>query len=191
MTDAYDRVERDELLAPFFPGGVAERHRAHVAWWSEVLGGPTTYTDEFGGYAAVRAHHRNLAITTEQPHRFASTMRLAADDAGLPDDPEFRSAIIGYVEWGTRLAMHHSRPGASDVVEEALVPRWGWGDGRPETSAARAHRQPITVMMRRASTSRPLAAAGVIFLPEWELTWLTNEVICWHAGVLCPLFTCS
>jgi hemoglobin len=37
----YDRVERDELISPFFPGGVSEQHRAHVtAWWSEVLGGP-------------------------------------------------------------------------------------------------------------------------------------------------------
>src|SRR5829696_1383447 len=30
----YDRVERDELLSPYFPGGVSEEHRAHVAiWW--------------------------------------------------------------------------------------------------------------------------------------------------------------
>jgi hemoglobin len=30
----YDRVEADELLSPFFPGGVKEDHRAHVtAWW--------------------------------------------------------------------------------------------------------------------------------------------------------------
>jgi len=30
----YDRVERDELLSPYFPGGVSEDHRAHVSiWW--------------------------------------------------------------------------------------------------------------------------------------------------------------
>jgi len=128
----YDRVEHDDLLAAFFPGGVSEEHRAHVAaWWSEVLGGPTNYTDEHGGYEAMLAHHRNLAITPEQRHRFASTMSLAADDAGLPDDPEFRAAIIGYLEWGTRLAMQNSRPGATDVVEQAPVPRWGWGVAPP------------------------------------------------------------
>ena len=128
----YDRVESDDLLSPFFPGGVSEEHRAHVAaWWTEVLGGPTAYTDELGGYEAMLAHHRDLAITPEQRHRFASTMSLAADDARLPDDPEFRAAIIGYVEWGTRLAMHNSRPGADDVVERAPVPRWGWGVAPP------------------------------------------------------------
>jgi hemoglobin len=128
----YDRVETDDLLSPFFPGGVSEHHRAHVAaWWSEVLGGPTAYTDEHGGYERMLAHHRDLSITPEQRHRFASTMSLAADDAALPDDAEFRAAIIGYLEWGTRLAMHNSRPGAGDVVEHAPVPRWGWGVAPP------------------------------------------------------------
>ena len=128
----YDRVEADDLLASFFPGGVSERHRAHVAaWWDEVLGGPTAYTDQLGGYDAMLAHHRDLAITPAQRHRFAATMSLAADDAALPADPEFRAAIIGYVEWGTRLAMHNSQPGADGVVEHAPVPRWGWGVAPP------------------------------------------------------------
>ena len=40
------------------------------------------------------AKHRDLGITAEQRFRFASLMSLAADDAGLPDDPEFRSALV-------------------------------------------------------------------------------------------------
>jgi hemoglobin len=127
----YDRVERDEMLSGFFPGGVSEEHRAHVAaWWSEVFGGPATYTDELGGYERMLAHHRNLGITAEQRHRFASTMSLAADDAHLPADPEFRAALVGYLEWGTRLALENSQPG-SEAVEHAPVPRWGWGVAPP------------------------------------------------------------
>lgn len=127
----YDRVEADEQLAPFFPGGVSEHHRAHVTdWWCEVLGGPPAYTERHGGYEAMLAHHRGLAITAEQRHRFASTMSLALDEAGLPDDPEFRAALVGYVEWGTRLAMHNSQPGAQ-VAPHAPVPRWGWGVAPP------------------------------------------------------------
>lgn len=127
----YDRVERDELLSGFFPGGVGEEHRAHVAaWWSEVFGGPTTYSAELGGYERMLAHHRDLAITAAQRHRFASTMSLAADDAGLPADPEFRAALVGYLEWGTRLAAENSQPGA-EPVEHAPVPRWGWGVAPP------------------------------------------------------------
>ena len=101
----YDRVERDELLSPFFPGGVTQEHRRHVAsWWTEVFGGPADYTDRLGGYDRMLAHHRSLAITGEQRLRFATTMSQAADDAGLPADPEFRAALVGYLEWGTRLA---------------------------------------------------------------------------------------
>jgi hemoglobin len=55
---------------------------------------------------------------------------VAADDAGLPDDPEFRSAFMAYVEWGTRLALHNSQDGA-EVVEHAPVPHWGWGEAPP------------------------------------------------------------
>ena len=127
----YDRVEKDELLSPLFPGGVSEEHRDHVvAWWSEVLGGPTRYTDELGGYERMIGKHRDLGITPEQRLRFATLMSVAADDALLPDDPEFRAAFVGYLEWGTRLAQHNSQPGAQ-VPEHAPVPKWGWGVAPP------------------------------------------------------------
>ncbi len=129
----YDRVETDDLLSPMFPGGVSEQHRADVTlWWSEVMGGPPTYTEQRGGYRTMLDHHRDLGITAEQRFRFATLMSRAADDAGLPDDPEFRAAFVGYVEWGTRLALSNSAPGAS-VVEDAPVPRWGWGVAPPYT----------------------------------------------------------
>jgi hemoglobin len=127
----YDRVERDDLLSLLFPGGVGAQHRAHVAaWWCEVFGGPTDYTDTLGGYERMLAKHRGLGITADQRFRFASLMSLAADDAGLPDDPEFRSALVAYLEWGTRIAMHNSQPDA-DVVAHSPVPRWGWGVAPP------------------------------------------------------------
>ena len=80
--------------------------------------------------------HLRLRITDEQRFRFASLMSLAADDAGMPNDPEFRSALVAYLEWGTRIALGNSQPDA-EVVEHAPVPRWGWGEAppyRPEDS---------------------------------------------------------
>ncbi len=127
----YDRVERDDLLSPLFPGGVGAEHRRNVvSWWCEVFGGPARYTEELGGYPRMVAKHEGLAITPEQRFRFASLMSLAADDAALPDDPEFRSAFVAYVEWGTRLARQNSQPGAK-VAERAPVPHWGWGEAPP------------------------------------------------------------
>jgi hemoglobin len=69
----YDRVERDELLSRFFPGGVHEDHRAHVTdWWVEVFGGAADYTERHGGYPAMLRHHLDLGITAEQRSRFAA-----------------------------------------------------------------------------------------------------------------------
>lgn len=132
MIDAfYDRVEADDLLSPLFPGGVTGDHRRHVTtWWSEVFGGPADYTEQRGGYERMVAKHRDLGISPEQRFRFATLMSAAADDARLPDDPEFRSALVAYLEWGTRLAFANSQPGAP-VVEHAPVPRWGWGEAPP------------------------------------------------------------
>jgi hemoglobin len=127
----YDRVENDNLISPLFPGGVSAEHREHVtAWWIEVFGGPAAYTNDFGGYHRMVTKHVNLGITPEQRFRFASLMSLAADDAGLPADPEFRAAFVSYVEWGTRIAMANATPGA-DIVQQAPVPHWGWGVAPP------------------------------------------------------------
>jgi hemoglobin len=127
----YDRVERDELLSPFFPGGVHAEHRRNVAaWWIEVFGGPPTYSQQLGGYDRMVEKHRQLGITDDQRFRFAVLMSHAADDAGMPNDPEFRSALVAYLEWGTRIALGNSQAGAA-VVEHAPVPRWGWGEAPP------------------------------------------------------------
>jgi hemoglobin len=127
----YDRVEKDELISPLFPGGVSREHRDHVTlWWCEVFGGPDEYTKELGGYPRMVGKHQGLGITPEQRLRFATLMSMAADDAGLPADPEFRSAFMAYVEWGSRIALHNSQPGA-EVPPEAPVPRWGWGEAPP------------------------------------------------------------
>ena len=127
----YDRVERDELLSPLFPGGVRGEHRRNVAiWWSEVFGGPAAYTEQVGGYERMVHKHLRLGITDEQRFRFASLMSLAADDAGMPNDPEFRSALVAYLEWGTRIALGNSQPD-TEPVAHAPVPRWGWGEAPP------------------------------------------------------------
>jgi hemoglobin len=127
----YDRVEQDELISPYFPGGVSREHRDHVTlWWSEVFGGPSEYTEKQGGYPRMLGKHHNLAITPEERLRFVTLLSMAADDAELPDDPEFRSALMAYAEWGSRLALQNSQPGA-EPPHKAPVPRWGWGMAPP------------------------------------------------------------
>ena len=94
------------------------------------MGGPAVYTEQHGGYEHMLAKHRDLAITAEQRLRFVTLLSAAADSVGLPDDPEARAALMGYAEWGSRLALGNSAPGAVPVPN-APVPRWGWGVAPP------------------------------------------------------------
>jgi hemoglobin len=130
-TAFYERVRRDELLSPLF-AKMPDDHPHHVAMWlAEVFGGPSTYTDELGGYPRMLSKHLGMAITEPQRARWVQLIGLAADDAGLPADPEFRSAFMAYVEWGTRIAHANSQPGV-DPPQEAPVPQWGWGEAPPQ-----------------------------------------------------------
>ncbi|WP_433617934.1 group II truncated hemoglobin [Dactylosporangium sp. CA-139114] len=131
LTDVfYAKVLADPALAPVFahmdPG-----HAHFVAMWlGEVFGGPAAYTARRGGYPHMLGEHLGRAITEAQRRRWLELMMDAADEAGLPGDPEFRAAFVGYLEWGTRLAVSNARPGA-EPAREAPVPRWGWGEAPP------------------------------------------------------------
>ena len=46
-------------------------------------------------------------------------------EAGLPADPEFRSAFSSYIEWGSRLALENSQPGAKPP-QHMPMPHWDW-----------------------------------------------------------------
>lgn len=122
----YRLVVSDDLLAPMF-AHVDPDHPRHVAaWLAEVFGGPATYTSEHGGYPHMLRKHLGRAITEVQRRRWVNLMIDAADETALPHDPEFRAAFLGYIEWGTRIAVINSQPDA-DPAREASVPRWGWG----------------------------------------------------------------
>lgn len=131
LTDAFYRlVLADELLAPMFASMDTEHVRYVALWIAEVFGGPSAYSDSRGGYGAMVERHMGRGITEPQRRRWFNLMMDAADEVGLPQDPEFRAAFAGYIEWGTRLALHNSQPGA-DVVRGAPMPRWGWGVAPP------------------------------------------------------------
>jgi hemoglobin len=133
LTEAfYAKVVRDDLLGPLFRD-LDPQHPAHVAaWLAEVFGGPPRYSEELGGYPRMAGKHRDLAITEPQRRRWVNLICDAADEVDLPRDPEFRSAFLAYIEWGTRLALHNSQPGANPPAR-APMPHWGWGEAPPYT----------------------------------------------------------
>jgi hemoglobin len=123
----YAKVPGDPLLAPVF-ANMSPQHVMHVAAFvAEVFGGPKTYSEQHGGHANMIHRHAGRALTEQQRARWMQLLLQCADEIGVPSDPEFRSAFVAYLEWGTRLAVINSQPGA-DMSGAAPMPRWGWGE---------------------------------------------------------------
>jgi hemoglobin len=123
----YGRVPNDPVLAPVF-ATMSPSHVKHVAAFvAEVFGGPKTYSETLGGHAHMIHKHVGRALSDAQRKRWIALLLDCADEVGVPSDPEFRSALVSYLEWGTRLAVINSAPGA-DVNGEAPMPAWGWGE---------------------------------------------------------------
>jgi hemoglobin len=123
----YRRVREDELLAPVFARMGAD-HPGHVAAFiAEVFGGPRTYSERHGGHAGMIAHHLGQRLTEAQRRRWIALLLDAYEDLKLPADPEFASALVGYLEWGSRLAVLNSQPGVPRPAPSPM-PKWGWGE---------------------------------------------------------------
>ena len=123
----YEKVPSDPVIAPLFASR-PEEHFQHVAQFiAEVFGGPTEYSALHGGHAAMIRHHLGKGITEEQRQHWVRLLLETADELELPSDPEFRSAFVGYLEWGSRLAVLNSRLSPETAVEEMPMPSWNWG----------------------------------------------------------------
>lgn len=127
ITAFYQRVRADEILAPVF-ARMGSDHPAHVAAFvGEVFGGPKTYSETLGGHAGMIRHHMNRSLTETQRRRWVNLLLDTYADLDLPGDPEFMSALVSYLEWGSRLAVINAQPAAS-APGNSPMPRWGWGE---------------------------------------------------------------
>ena len=125
-TAFYGHVPNDPVLAPVF-AHMDANHPAHVAdFIGEVLGGPTLYDPSGQGHVRMIGHHLNRHLTEAQRRRWFDLLLDTADEVGLADDPEFRSAFVGYLEWGSRLAVVNSQDGVEPPADSPM-PLWSWG----------------------------------------------------------------
>ena len=123
----YQRVRDDGTLAPIF-AEMSTEHPKHVATFlAEVLGGPADYSASRGGHSQMIRRHLHRHLTQAQRRAWVALLLDTADELALPDDPEFRSALVGYLEWGSRLAVINSQVD-DDVDGNSPMPRWGWGE---------------------------------------------------------------
>ncbi|SDT15790.1 group II truncated hemoglobin [Microlunatus soli] len=127
----YAKVPDDELLAPVF-AAMPSDHQVRVAQWlGEVFGGPRAYSEQRataarGGHATMINQHRGRRLTEPQRRRWVDVLLQTDDEIGMPADPEFRGSFVGYLEWGSRMAVQLSAPGVGEPDPHAAMPSWDW-----------------------------------------------------------------
>jgi hemoglobin len=124
----YEKVLKDDLLGEVFKN-MSQEHVKHVShFFAEVFGGPKLYTDEDkGSHARMVGKHIGKMLTEEKRQRWFQLLLQTADEIGLKSDPEFRSAFVAYLEWGSRIAIINSQL-TENPVENEPMPKWGWGE---------------------------------------------------------------
>jgi len=115
-----------ELNHPFSHPGQHPQHVERLAaYWAEVLGGPPRYSRECGDQSGVLYLHSATGDVGDLGERFLDCFVQAADDAGLPADPEFRGALRAYMQWAVAEVLTYS-PEDAVVPQGLAMPHWSW-----------------------------------------------------------------
>jgi hemoglobin len=123
------------LNHPFSHPGHPQHVERLAGYWAEVFGGPADYSGAGAGQSAMLGLHARMQAGDDLGTRFVECFVRAADDAGLPPDPEFRAALRRYMQWAVSDVMVYSPRDA--VVPDGLpVPRWSWDGLQPPPGPA-------------------------------------------------------
>ncbi|MEV4536546.1 group II truncated hemoglobin [Asanoa sp. NPDC049518] len=122
----YAKALADPVLREVFPVR-QPRHVDHLTWFTaESFGGPDRFTSELGFQYLIDVH-RHLKITDEQRDRFVEVYLEAIDEAGLPNDHDFRTAVREHVEFGAQVAQRNSLAETDAGLHPIRsVPAWTW-----------------------------------------------------------------
>jgi hemoglobin len=122
----YTSVLADPLLQPLFGAGKPEHVDHLTAFTAESFGGPDRFSRELGFRHLIEVH-RGLHINEQQRQRFVDLYLRALDAAGMPTDPDFRSAVREHIEFGSNVAMQNSNASTDEELHPlSEVPRWTW-----------------------------------------------------------------
>ncbi|MCD2195750.1 group II truncated hemoglobin [Actinomycetospora endophytica] len=123
----HERVLADEVVSHAFSHGFHPDHTERLAaYWAEALGGPATYSAEYGDETTVVRMHSGNGPHGEMDARAISCFDQALVDAGLDADDAVRRALHDYFAWTTTHTMARYTRSAADVPGGLPIARWGW-----------------------------------------------------------------
>jgi hemoglobin len=120
------RVLADEIVSHAFSHGYHPQHSERLAaYWGEALGGPASFSRDYGDETAVVRIHSGNGPHEEMDQRAIACFDRALDDAGLTDEP-LRRVLYDYFTWATTTTMARYHGSADDVPAGLSIPRWSW-----------------------------------------------------------------
>lgn len=81
----YPKVYRDPDLSPLFEGDMEEIKRKQKMFLTQLTGGPSLYSQEFGP-PAMRMRHLPFEITPTREKAWLKCMKEAFEEVGLTDE---------------------------------------------------------------------------------------------------------
>lgn len=96
----HERVLADEVVAHAFSHGYRSDHTERLAaYWAEALGGPTTYSEQYGDESTVVRTHSGNGPHEEMDRRAIACFDQALTDAGIVD-PRLHQTLYDYFRLG-------------------------------------------------------------------------------------------
>jgi hemoglobin len=128
------RVMADEVVSHAFSHGYHPEHTERLAaYWAEALGGPRTYSEEYGDETSVVRMHSGNGPHEEMDERAIACFDQALVDVGLAADQRIRQVLHDYFAWATTTTMARYRDSADDVPGGLVIPLWSWDGLVPGT----------------------------------------------------------
>ncbi len=123
----HKRVLQDEVVSHAFSHGYHAQHTERLAaYWAEALGGPTTYTEQYGNETEVERIHSGNGLHEEMDQRAIDIFDQALEDAGFSRNEQLRGVLHDYFAWATTTIMAQYPNSGEDVPEGLSIPKWSW-----------------------------------------------------------------
>jgi hemoglobin len=123
----HTRVMVDEVVSHAFSHGFHPDHTERLAaYWAEALGGPNTYSANYGDETSVVKMHSGNGPHEEMDRRAIACFEQALADIGLSEADPLRQVLCDYFAWATTTTMAQYHESADDVPQGLNIPRWSW-----------------------------------------------------------------
>jgi hemoglobin len=131
----HERVMADEVVSHAFDHGLRPDHTKRLAaYWAEALGGPETFSAEFGDETSVVRMHSGNGAHEEMDRRAIACFDQALSDVGIEAQSQLALALHDYFSWATTTTMSRYHESADDVPGGLAIPKWSWDRSFKQTN---------------------------------------------------------